>query len=63
MNTDKQITVQIKSIYGNEMIYPICPQAKIFAELAGTKTLTRTAINLIKDLGFKVNVVALPSTL
>ena len=63
MNTDKQITVQIKSIYGNEMSYPICPQAKIFAELAGTKTLTRTAINLIKDLGFKVNVVALPSTL
>lgn len=63
MNPIREITVQIKSVYGNEAIYPICPQAKLFAEIAGTKTLTRTTINLVKDLGFKVNVVANPSTL
>jgi hypothetical protein len=50
----KQITVEIKTVYGNELIYPICDQAKLFAELAGTKTLTLRQISLIKQLGYTV---------
>lgn len=52
-----EIYVSIKNVYGNQQIYPICANAKTFAVLAGTKTLTMQAIGAIKDLGVKVNVV------
>ena len=51
-----EITVVIKSVYGNEQIYPVCEQAKLFAALAGTKTLTNQSLRLIKQLGYKINV-------
>lgn len=49
-----QIIVDIRNNYGSEAIYPVCEQAKLFAELAGTKTLTREAVALIKALGYRV---------
>lgn len=52
------ITVEIKSVYGNEMIYPACETAKQFAALIGTKTLTREAIAKIKALGYSIQVQA-----
>jgi hypothetical protein len=38
------------------MIYPVCEQAKLFAQLAGTKTLTKQSISLIKKLGYTVEI-------
>jgi len=49
-----KITVKIKNVFGHERIYPVCPQAKLFARLAGHKTLTRHAISIIKDMGYSV---------
>lgn len=51
-----KITVRIKSVYGNELVYPVCEHAKLLARLAGSKTLTREAIALIKQLGYSVEV-------
>lgn len=51
-----EITVQVKSVYGNEHIYPACDQAKLFADLAGTKTMTHHALQTIKKLGYKIRV-------
>ncbi len=50
----KTITVRIKNNYGTEYIYPVCPNAQNFADIADTKTLTPYVITLIKSLGFKV---------
>jgi len=50
------IIVKVTQNYGTEAIYPICEAAKTFARLAGTKTLTRSTVNLIKQLGYTVNV-------
>ncbi|HXU78594.1 MAG TPA: hypothetical protein VN794_18605 [Methylomirabilota bacterium] len=50
------ILVEIKCVYGEEKIYPTCQQAKLFAQIAGTKTLTRSVIDHIKALGIEVNV-------
>ena len=52
------ITVEIKNVFGNETIYPVCPVAKGFAAIAGTKTLTRHALGLIKGLGYAITVKA-----
>jgi hypothetical protein len=53
-----QITVSIKSVYGNELIYPECETGKLLAELTGKKTLTRDALATIKKLGYGVEVQA-----
>ena len=54
------ITVQIKNVYGNELIYPACEHSRLLARLAGKKTLSRQDIDLIKQLGYLVG-VATPS--
>ena len=58
MNYDKQmnITVKVKNNWGNEAIYPVCQSAKLFARIAGTTTITKEAKELIKQLGYKVQV-------
>ena len=45
INFTKEITiekdtihVEKKNIYGNELLYPVCQRAKIFAVLTGQKT-------------------------
>jgi len=50
-----KITVKIKNVFGHERIYPVCPQAKLFARISGHKTLTRDTIDLIKKMGYSVS--------
>lgn len=52
----KNITVKIENQFGNDVILPVCINALTFAELAGTKTLTKTAIKHIQSLGYAVNI-------
>jgi hypothetical protein len=49
-----QILVEVKNVYGVQTVYPICEQAKFFAALAGTKTLTPQALKLIKQASYQV---------
>lgn len=48
------IKIQIRSIYGNETIYPACPASLLFARIAGTKTLTNQALRDIRALGYEI---------
>ena len=50
------IQVEIKNVYGNELIYPICSSAKTFADIENTKTLTFETIQLIKKLGYTIEI-------
>jgi len=52
----KTIIVRIKSVYGENKVYPVCREAETFAKIAGTTTLTMVTIKLIKDLGYTVSV-------
>lgn len=52
-----QIQVTIKSVYGNETIYPHCQQAKGFADLLNQKTLTRRDLTKIKAMGYEIGIV------
>ena len=53
-----EITVRVTNVYGQKTVYPVCETAKIFANIASTKTLKPTTINAIKALGYKINVQA-----
>ena len=58
------ITIKLQNNYGNQTAYPICQHALIFAKLAGTKTLTRQTLQLIKSLGYSINIeIAAPLTM
>ena len=48
------ITVEIREVYGQSKIYPVCDKAKIFADIAGTTTLLPRDIQRIQMLGFEV---------
>lgn len=52
-----KIQIVIKNIYGNKTIYPFCDQSKLFARLAGTKTLTHSALITIEALGYEIETV------
>lgn len=52
----KIVKVTVANNYGTEAIYPANEPAFLFARIAGTKTLTRTTIELVKKLGYEVKV-------
>ena len=51
---EKTIIVKRKSSWGNEWIYPVCPKAKLFADIAGNKTLLPDVIEKVKKLGYNL---------
>jgi hypothetical protein len=51
-----EIIVEIKSVYGNRAIYPVCAKSKLLADIAGTKTFTSRALDSIKALGYQIQV-------
>ena len=45
-NIDKRLIVRRREVYGVAKFYPMNTTAKLFAEIAGTKTLTEQTIGL-----------------
>jgi len=56
MSEKRVVLVDVRNVYGVEKYYPANPTAEIFAEINQAKTLSRRTINLIKDLGYVVEV-------
>lgn len=52
------ITAELKSVYGQLKVYPVCAAAMTFAEIAGTKTLCQSTLRQIKRLGYEIQGVA-----
>lgn len=48
------IEVEVKDVYGVLKYYPLCEKAQLFADIAGTKTLTLQAIKKIEALGYSI---------
>jgi hypothetical protein len=53
---DNEITIHIKNVYGEDKAYPVCEKAKLFTDIAGTKTLRPADLNYIQALGYKITV-------
>jgi hypothetical protein len=48
------VEVEVKEVYGAVKYYPLCEKAQLFADIAGTKTLTIQVIKKIEALGFSI---------
>lgn len=56
------VSIEIRSVYGIKQAYPVNEPAKLFAAIAGTKTLTAQDLRRIMALGFDVIQKAQPVT-
>ena len=54
MSTKPIIEITTKRVYGEIKIYPSCAVAQIFAQIAGTKTLSAAVMAQIESLGYNV---------
>ena len=50
--------VVIRNVYGNDLIYPANDEGRLFAAIAGTKTLSKTDLARIEQLGFRIEQVS-----
>ena len=48
----KQLIVQVRAAYGRDLVYPICEDAILLADLCGQKTFTQRSIDTLKKLGY-----------
>ena len=53
---DMKIKIKITENFGNEAIYPVCQNAQTVADIAGTKTLTRSTLKSIQSLGYEIDI-------
>lgn len=49
-----QITVEVKSVYGQKKIYPVCDKAQIFADMLRQKTFSHSDLIKIEKLGYVI---------
>ncbi len=61
----RSMHIEIRNVYGSTRYYPRCEAARIFAQIAGTETLTERTLAYAKRLGFHAQVWApeLPAVL
>ncbi len=58
-----KIQIEMKEDYGETKVYPVCEKAKLFARIAGTKTLTRPVLEDIERLGYQLELMVNPKYL
>ena len=58
-----KIQIEMKEVYGETKVYPVCQKAKIFSKIAGTKTLTKGVLENIERLGYQLELIVNPKYL
>ena len=48
---NKEIILEVKNVYGNDLIYPSCHIANALIKLKNAKTFTKSDLNVFKSLG------------
>jgi hypothetical protein len=54
VQTPLTIRIELKDQYGKQVAYPVCDNAKSFADIAGTKVLTDMTLMRIAALGYTI---------
>jgi hypothetical protein len=52
------ITVAVRNVYGNELVYPADSRASLFAAMIGQTTFSVRHISALRALGFTIHVAA-----
>lgn len=52
------IKIVIRSVYGNQLVYPANPLGDKFANLLGTKTFNAKTLAGMRDMGYQIEKVS-----
>ena len=52
------ITVQVRNVYGNDLVYPEDAKAGLFVAMLRTKTFNAQDLRNIRALGYEIHVAA-----
>jgi hypothetical protein len=52
-----EIKVRVTNVYGNRTLYPACVDSQLFCDIAGTKTLTPSLVELLSKRGWKITAI------
>lgn len=47
-----KLSIQIKSVFGRDLIYPRCTKSHLIANMLNVKTLSQSHITKLKQLGY-----------
>lgn len=53
---EQVIKVSVREYFGRITVRPECPASRLFAELLGQKNLTQENIEVIRRLGYRIEV-------
>lgn len=51
---ERQVIIEVRDVYGNQLVYPVCATATRFAAMVGRKTFTHADLQHIEALGFVI---------
>ena len=51
VNMNKEIMLEVKNVYGNDLIYPSCHVANALIKLKDKKTFNKNDLEVFKSLG------------
>tara|TARA_R110002051_G_scaffold148521_1_gene221126 strand:+ start:242 stop:421 length:180 start_codon:yes stop_codon:yes gene_type:complete len=51
---NKEIILEVKNVYGNELIYPSCHIANALIKLKDKKTFNKSDLDVFKSLGMNI---------
>ena len=51
---NKEIILEVKNVYGNDLIYPSCHIAKALINLKSGKTFNKSDLDVFKSLGYAI---------
>ena len=51
---NKEIILQVKNVYGNDLIYPSCHIANALIKLKDKKTFNKSDLDVFKSLGMNI---------
>lgn len=57
---DNKLQVEIKSVYGTSLVYPVCDKAQLFAKLIAKKTFPKHVIDILQELGYELDIISKP---
>lgn len=52
-----KLSIQVKSVYGRDLVYPRCKQSQLLAQLLNVKTFSEFHIGKLKALNYEFETV------
>ena len=50
--TNMNLIIEVRTVYGNRLVYPICKKAIALCQITNQKTFSQFAINKLKEIGY-----------